>query len=75
MNPVWLSTKIAAKVSDPQWGGGLHRDHLAELVGMRPGDPDLSKGIAIAYRRGLVDAAEGWIIAPVAPVGNEAAAA
>lgn len=75
MNPVWLSTRIAAKVSDPKWGGGLRRDHLAELVGLRSGDPDLSAGIGIAYRRRLVDAAEGWIFAPVPPARQEASAA
>lgn len=75
MNTVWLSTRLAAKVSDPRWGGGVRRSHLAELVGLRPGDPDLSAGIGIAYRRRLVDAAEGWIFAPVPPAANKAAAA
>ncbi len=74
MNAVWLSTNLAAKVSDPRWGGGVRRDHLAELVGLRSGDPILSAGIAIAYRRRLIDAAEGWLFAPAA-ARQEASAA
>ncbi len=74
MNPVWLSTRLAAKVSDPKWGGGVRRSHLAELVGLRPGDPNLGVGIGIAYRRRLVDAADGWVLAPVTPVASERAA-
>ena len=72
MNAVWLSRKIGAKVSDPTWGGGVRRSHLAELVSLRPGDPALNAGIGIAYRRRLVDAAEGWIFAPVRPALEEA---
>ena len=39
MNPVWLSTKLAGKVSDPVWGGGLRRDRRPSWLGWAPAIP------------------------------------
>lgn len=68
MNPVWLASRLAAIVRDPRWGGGIHRDHARELL--RCDHRELSAAVAIAYRRGDIDACWGWIVAP--PASREA---
>ena len=47
----------------PRWGGGVHVDHLARLLGMRAGAPRMWQAIWQARQAGLVDLWRGWVIA------------
>jgi hypothetical protein len=76
MNPVYLAARILAVVADPRWGGGVHRDHLAEIFGLPRSDKTLGTAIAIACRRGTVALTWGYVIAiPPSASGQEASAA
>ena len=72
MHPVVAANRLAIIVKHPAWGGGLHRDHLGELLGCDR--RTLDQAIAIAYRRHAVDICWGWIVAPASPAASERAA-
>ncbi len=49
------ANRIGRVVSMPQWGGGLHRDHLEYLMGVTPNQRKMYKVcLMTAYRRGLI---------------------
>lgn len=55
--------RVAIVASHPRWGGGVHLDHLAELLRLPPGDRRLMGAVWHARRLGMVDVWHGWVIA------------
>ena len=49
-----LVERIGHTVAHPRWGGGLHRDHLAELLKVDPHGRRFVAALMIAERRRLV---------------------
>ena len=63
MPPDWaLIRRVTRIVSDPRWGGGVARDHLAVLSGQRPTSREFRTALAIAYRLGWVDFCAGYVV-------------
>lgn len=61
--PDWLLIRAVIRaVNDPRWAGGVHRQHLAELVGVPPHGPDLRQAIGIAWRTRKIDACGQYIV-------------
>lgn len=55
--------RVVYLARSPRYGGGLHLDHLASLLGVKPGDRRMMAGVWHARRLGLVDVAAGYVIA------------
>lgn len=62
-----MSRRIEAIVTDPAMGGGVHRDHLAELIGCKPRDKALVAALMFLYRQKRIDFAQQYVIAPAPP--------
>ena len=72
MNPVYLSGRVPRVIADSRWGGGVHRDHLRELL--RCDHRELAQAVAIAYRRHTVDVCLNYVVVPVPAAPRERAA-
>lgn len=59
-----LPASILRIVSDPRWGGGVHREHLAELLVYKPGDRDLVGALMYLYRRKRIDFCGQYVVIP-----------
>lgn len=52
-------------VSLPQWGGGMHREHLEYLLGVTSHNRKrFETSLMIAYRQGLVTFCRGYVCSP-----------
>ena len=59
------ANRIGRMVSMPQWGGGMHRDHLEYLLGVTPMNrKQFETSLMIAYSKGLVTFCRGYVCAP-----------
>lgn len=49
------ANRIGRMVSMPQWGGGMHREHLEYLLGVTPENRKTYQTcLMVAYKRGLI---------------------
>lgn len=72
-NPVYLASRVARIASDRRWAGGIHREHLLELL--RCDRRSLDQAIAIACKRNTVSVSRDWVIGVLpatAPKGDAA---
>jgi hypothetical protein len=68
------ATRIAQMAVHPKWGGGLHWDHIAALLGFHPNDERLKRAIWRARALGLIDVHHGWVIADKTAIDKRRAA-
>ena len=72
--PDWsLIRSIIRAVDDPRWAGGVHRQHLAELVGAPPHGPVLRQAIGIAWRTHHVDCCGQYVVKVPLPAASRPA--
>lgn len=69
-NPVYMAFRVAMVAADPRWLGGIHREHLFQVLGCDR--RSLDQAIAIACKRDMVSVSGDWVIAvvPGAPVNG-----
>ena len=69
-----MASRIARIAADPRWLGGIHREHLRELL--RCDRKTLDQAIGIAIKRNLVSVSGDWVIGsvPTTPCANGGAA-
>ena len=73
--PDWILVRAVIRaVNDPRWAGGVHRQHLAELVGAPPHGPDLRQAIGIAWRTGRADCCGQYVVKVPLPAASRPAA-
>jgi hypothetical protein len=59
------ANRIGRMVSLPQWGGGMHREHLEYLLGVTSHNRKrFETSLMIAYRQGLVTFCRGYVCSP-----------
>lgn len=47
-----MADSIARICANPKWGGGIHKEHLAYLLGIRPARrAEFDRALMIAYRQ------------------------
>jgi hypothetical protein len=56
------ANRVARVVAMPQWGGGIHREHLEYLMGVTSGNRKVfTTCLMAAYRRGLICFCQGYV--------------
>lgn len=70
MNGRSLPAQILRHVYDPRWGGGLHREHLAELLMHKPDDKDLVGALMFLYKRKEINFIRRYVVATVDAEGH-----
>lgn len=55
--------KVSRAVRNPKYGGGIHRDHLAKVLGVSVSTyKDFQTALSIAYRKGWIDFCVGYVV-------------
>lgn len=60
--------RIALIVRQPRWGGGLHREHLAEILKTDPHGKEFVSALMVAYKAKRIDFCGQYVVATVAPI-------
>lgn len=64
MNGRSLPAQILRHVYDPRWGGGLHREHLAELLVYEPRDRPFVGALMWLYKQRQIDFCGQYVVIP-----------
>jgi hypothetical protein len=62
--PDWPLIRRVVRIVHTAPGGGLHRDHLAEMVQLPPRGRSLSDALGIAYRNKKIDFCGQYVVKP-----------
>ena len=65
--PDWPLVRRVVRIVHTAPGVGLHREELAERVGLQPASPVLLEALMIAYRNRKIDFCRQYVVKPCNP--------